>query len=54
MKTIYMRINDFIDNIEGIEQQLCFENKKEKRFKLVLLATEEEDVVLSLGIINRM
>ena len=53
MKTIYMWINDFIDNIEGIEQQLCFENKKEKRFKLVLLATEE-DVVLSLGIINRM
>ena len=53
MKTIYMWINDFVENKEEIEQQLFFENKKEKKFKLVLLATEEE-VVLSLGIINRM
>jgi hypothetical protein len=53
MKTIYMWINDFVENKEEIEQQLFFENKKEKKFKLVLLATEE-DVVLSLGILNRM
>lgn len=53
MKTIYMWINDFVENKQEIEQQLFFENQKVKKFKLVLLATEE-DVVLSLGIINRM
>ena len=47
MKTIYLWINDFVDNKEETEQQLFFENQKVKEFKIVL--TYEEEVVWEMG-----
>lgn len=41
MKTIYLWINDFIENKEEIEQQLFFENQQEKIFKVILVYEEE-------------
>ena len=41
MKTLYLWINDFVDNKEEIEQQLFFENQQEKIFKVVLVYEEE-------------
>ena len=47
MKTIYLWINDFIDNKEEIEQQLFYENQLEKIFKVVLVY--EESYVWEIG-----
>lgn len=47
MKVAYLWVNDFVDNKEEIEQQLFFENQKEKKFKIVL--TYEEEVVWEMG-----
>ena len=47
MKTIYLWINDFVENKEEIEQQLFFENQQEKIFKVVLVY--EENFVWKMG-----
>lgn len=47
MKTIYLWINDFVENKEEIEQQLFFENQQEKIFKVVLVY--EENFVWEMG-----
>lgn len=41
MKTLYLWINDFVENKEEIEQQLFYENQQEKIFKVVLVYEEE-------------
>jgi hypothetical protein len=47
MKTIYLWINDFVENKEEIEQQLFYENQQEKIFKVVLVY--EESFVWEMG-----
>ena len=47
MKTIYLWINDFVENKEEIEQQLFYENQQEKIFKVVLVY--EENFVWEMG-----
>lgn len=47
MKTLYLWINDFVENKEEIEQQLFFENQQEKIFKIVLVY--EEFIVWEMG-----
>lgn len=47
MKVIYLRINDFVENKEEIEQQLFYENQQEKIFKVVLVY--EENFVWEMG-----
>ena len=47
MKTLYLWINDFVENKEEIEQQLFYENQQEKIFKVVLVY--EEDYVWEIG-----
>lgn len=49
MKTLYLWINDFVENKEEIEQQLFYENQQEKIFKVVLVYEEEEEFVWEMG-----
>ena len=42
MKTIYLWINDFVENKEEIEQQLFYENQQEKIFKVGYSATDNK------------